>query len=670
MDGRSKIYRDVLAFAVVGGLVGYFFFYFSTKWHLVETEVLVNNESGSLDSINPVASLIGGDKRRRKMYDSLKILHSQYTIEKISEEILSNKSTYRQTLRFMGKKLCRLSGATPEQVRSCVAYFFEKFLKSGIDFNANVIKLKLETPFPEEGQAILYQVLAAWSRSNEEVAISQKRNSLQTLRLGMEEAINTQKDAKRRLEKFLKENPKIASDKVVDEMFERASKIDGTIMELKAKKDSLADTFGDIEADYIQRKYSGNTLSPRRKQEIQMLNEDLFKKNLTVLPEVQAEKKRISSLLEKLQSRRGNIQGELDDLPPKIAEFYMLKFEFEASMKVLVSYKEGLFHLDLSLASSSSNIFVITPPKYKGEPYHPKLLVCISIGSILSLMLFALFTYIYIGSKNFFVPGKLDKIRTIARIPKISNFRPGRRQSHPWNNLLEAKNLILFNGTLPRFERSIKMLELIGTSPNKIITVTGIEANIGKSFCSLGVAWACFSRLGSKVLLVDFDTRRSGPRFLKDQNPRIRSYDKSPFIGDLFNVQLPYTSESTMDVLVLPENFTSSYSTASFLKFIEKYAKDKYNYIVIDTPPFKYFGDSFDLIQKSDYTILVSSAYRTTVDSMTQVLDELDILGISHEKIFNIFNYDNTELKFEKGYQYYQNSNIQSGNLIAKKKVG
>ena len=672
MLDKNKMYRDLLFFAIVGGVAGYLFFIFSTKWYLLETEALIKNDATAMDGLNPVASLMGGSNSRRKMYDSIKILHSKYNIDKISADMLKHKTKYHQTLSYIGRNLCRLKGLSEEtKVRSCIADYFERYLKSGVDFNANVVKLHLETPYPEEGQKILQNILIYWSRSNQEVAVNLKKNSLQTLRLGMKEAVNAQKYARERLEKFLHNNPKIASDKIIDNMFDRASEIDATIMELRAKEDSLATRFMELDEGDLKGGYSGDSLSPRRKQELRSVNEDLFSKKMEALPEIHTEKKRIASLLGKLKNRRTGIQSELSSLPPKIAEFYMLKFEFEASMKVLVSYKEGLFRLDLSLASSSSNIFVITPPQYKSNPNHPKLSACVIIGIIAIEILFIIFNYMYFGSKNYFSPGKIDKIRTIARLPKLKKLTHRRRYNHPWVEILEAKNLMIFNNVLPRFERSVKMLELIDEAPNRIINVTGIEAGVGKSFCSLGMAWACLFRPDAKVLLIDFDTRRAGPRFGQVNNMRIQKYKKSPLDGDLYNVKFPFISENSLDILVLPENFSGTHSVEDLLEFIENVqSRGIYNDIVIDTPPLRYFGDSYGLIRKSNYTILVSSANNTTVESMTQVLDELDILGVSHEKIFNIYNFDVAEFEFEKSYRYAQHRDIQANQFISKKKVG
>lgn len=142
----------------------------------------------------------------------------------------------------------------------------------------------------------------------------------------------------------------------------------------------------------------------------------------------------------------------------------------------------------------------------------------------------------------------------------------------------------------------------------KTIVVTSTVPDEGKTIITFNVGLA-FAQAGKKVLLIDADMRR------KSLSELLRYSKKEEGLSEYLTnqgVALIYpTSQENLYILpsgATPPNSTELLTSDLFANLI-KYARDEFDYIIIDSAPFSVCNDAITIAQNADGTI-VTVRYR------------------------------------------------------------
>lgn len=171
------------------------------------------------------------------------------------------------------------------------------------------------------------------------------------------------------------------------------------------------------------------------------------------------------------------------------------------------------------------------------------------------------------------------------------------------------------------------LMYLLSQSKSRTFAISSSLPGEGKSSCSVNLAIA-FSQLGSKVLLIDADLRKpSVYRKLRLQNAKGLS---SVLVGFCeFDDALVHVN-ANLDVLVSgptppnPSELVASENMTEFLKMVE----DKYDYIVIDTPPINVVSDAVLLAPKTEGVLMVVQDRKTTHDEFKKAVSSLKFANV------------------------------------------
>ncbi len=139
----------------------------------------------------------------------------------------------------------------------------------------------------------------------------------------------------------------------------------------------------------------------------------------------------------------------------------------------------------------------------------------------------------------------------------------------------------------------------------KSIAVTSSIPNEGKSVISLEIA-ASLAKLDKKVLFVDADMRKS---VLKKRHKAPAVPGLSQFLSGQATLEevVCTTQLPTLEVILCgfyPPNPVELLTSEHFQKFIDE-MKEKYDYIIIDTPPIGAVIDAAIIAKISDGTVLI-----------------------------------------------------------------
>lgn len=192
---------------------------------------------------------------------------------------------------------------------------------------------------------------------------------------------------------------------------------------------------------------------------------------------------------------------------------------------------------------------------------------------------------------------------------------------------------------------------------NKVICVTSVQPNEGKSTTSTHLAYA-FAEAGYKTLMIDADTRNSvmSGNFKADSKIHgLSNYlaGEVELVDVLCETNMPNLSVVTPGPT--PPNPTTLLQSVNFtnmLKVLRKY----YDYIIIDTPPVGLVVDAVLVAQNCDASLIVTAsggpkrkAVQKAADQMTAtgaqflgiVLNKYDIKSDNYGSYGSYGNYGN-----------------------------
>ncbi len=183
------------------------------------------------------------------------------------------------------------------------------------------------------------------------------------------------------------------------------------------------------------------------------------------------------------------------------------------------------------------------------------------------------------------------------------------------------------------------MLSFSEDSPLKVILLTSSVPNEGKTTVSANLAVA-MAQMGEKVLLIDVDLRRHNLH-------KLFGLESKGGLSDvILNPSLLAASIKTMkeypnlDVLtggVVAPNPSELLSSERMRKLIA-HVRERYDRIILDSPPVLAFSDALVLSRLADGVIVVVWGGKTTQDLVKQSVDSLKgvgarILGVALNKI-------------------------------------
>ncbi|MBK6506691.1 MAG: CpsD/CapB family tyrosine-protein kinase [Ignavibacteria bacterium] len=187
-------------------------------------------------------------------------------------------------------------------------------------------------------------------------------------------------------------------------------------------------------------------------------------------------------------------------------------------------------------------------------------------------------------------------------------------------------------------------------TPIKTILLTSSVPSEGKTTISINLAGS-LAQMNKKVLLLDCDLRK----------PRVHTvfeYDRYPGLSDyLFsNASLEeITRKSKVENLfvitsgTIPPNPSELLGSKQMMDFLNL-MKSKYDFVIIDSPPFISVTDAEILFRITDGTILVLKAGKTPSEAFYRTCEKLSSMN-PHNFLGVVFN----NFSFKSSYGYYYN---------------
>ena len=185
----------------------------------------------------------------------------------------------------------------------------------------------------------------------------------------------------------------------------------------------------------------------------------------------------------------------------------------------------------------------------------------------------------------------------------------------------------------------------------KAICITSCEQNEGKSTISLELSRS-LAEINKKILLVDADLRKS-VLLSKNTNESSLSGLSQYLASHLSLEEVIYkTQQPNLDIIFsgqYPPNPSELLNGKRFEQLIT-YAKENYDYVIIDTPPLGLVIDAAIVAEKCDGTVIVIAKDLVKFSRAKAVKDQIEKSGC---KILGTIINEVSKPKHRKGDGYY-----------------
>ncbi len=326
------------------------------------------------------------------------------------------------------------------------------------------------------------------------------------------------------------------------------------------------------------------------------------------------------------RARVDDLQRQVGDVPERSVAFGRLEQRVAAIQRMQEMLAERFYEAQISEAVEEGNVQVVDPARpptipsgTAGNRIHP--LLYFLLGGLLG----------FVGAV---VQERLDnRVRTIQDVRKASGTEVLGLIPDLRDHTGGARSVIGINGSAAA--ESFRMLRtnvrFVRAEPVEVLVVTSAGPGEGKSMISANLAMA-LAQEGKSVLLVDADLRRPVQHTLFD-------VDRRPGLSDLLvgKAGRDAVRESARGIHVItagtpvpnPAELTGSSAFSSFVDGV----RERYDVVVIDTPPVLAVSDTSVIAPLVDGVILVARANQTPGGALASAAQQLrrarsSVLGV------------------------------------------
>ena len=364
--------------------------------------------------------------------------------------------------------------------------------------------------------------------------------------------------------------------------------------------------------------------------EIIKLNEQIVTTKRALLENVNNIVDNAQMSLNEIDRRIAVLEGESRRLPDKQQQLlnYQRNFKFsEDTYKYLMQRRAEAQILKAS--NTPDNEILDIARQERTTKISPRTSMNYLIALIIGLLVPALFLFL----KNYFNVSITDRkdVEKLTRFPIVGQVA----QTSDTNPLVVINSP---KSPIAESFRSIRTnIEFLTQGKSKsTILVTGDMQSIGKTFNSINIA-SIYAFYGKKTVLLGFDMRK--PKLFQEfglnNNVGISSFLSNRESFD--NIIQTASMVSNLDVITsgpIPPNPAELIASDKCKEFFEL-LKERYDYIIIDTPPLGLVTDAFLLMRFADVKLFIVRQGVTNKNIFGSIIKDLEDRGIDASIVIN-----------------------------------
>jgi polysaccharide biosynthesis transport protein len=375
-------------------------------------------------------------------------------------------------------------------------------------------------------------------------------------------------------------------------------------------------------------------------------NQMLAVKNV-LLENIVTAKQSLQYDLATVNSNRGASESVIKQLPEDQQELIKIKRKYDLSDNIYTTFLQKRSEADIVKAANLSDIHFIDPAKdVGGGLIGPKT----SVNYVLALFLGILIPLIVVLI-IFFINNSIqntEELSNLTNIPLIGVIGVNR----------DKTALAVYNkpkSALSESFRAIRSsLQFLYKKQNvdgaKTLMITSSVSGEGKTFCSINIA-TVFALSEKKTVIVGLDLRK--PKLFEEFNLNndkgvVNYLINESSVDEITNAtEIPF-----LDVILsgpIPPN-PAELIISEHLGDLIRELKQKYDYIILDTPPVGLVSDALELDQYCDVTLYIVRQNFSKKDMITLLNNRVKRGELKNTSI--ILNGFENKAKYGTGYGY------------------
>ena len=351
---------------------------------------------------------------------------------------------------------------------------------------------------------------------------------------------------------------------------------------------------------------------------------------------------------ENLQNQSNAFTHRFGNAPTLEKQFLDIKRNQAIKEQLVIFLMEKREENALALAAKSPKAKIIDTAYRKYRPVYPRKLITLALALALGFIFPIGYFYFKDLLKNTF--DTREELESHTLIPVIGEICMNK---DPKESLVISKSSVSSISELFRLIRT-NIQFIMNKKTDKVILITSTRSGEGKSFFSLNMA-SSLSLMNKKILLIGLDIRN--PKMteylnLKDSYKGVTNYliDESLTPEDII---IKGVNFDNLDLIVagpIPPN-PGELLLDSRLDDLIVYARENYDYVLLDTAPVGMVSDTFALTRLADKSLYVVRAKYTQKNDISYI--ETIVAQNRLKDVYLVINGTTTK----KGYGYgYGNS--------------
>ncbi|MCQ2064191.1 MAG: polysaccharide biosynthesis tyrosine autokinase [Fibrobacter sp.] len=327
--------------------------------------------------------------------------------------------------------------------------------------------------------------------------------------------------------------------------------------------------------------------------------------------------------------QQNRVRGELNQLkknaeklPITQQEVMRLQEEVAVNNEVYTTMLNNIQQLRVVRAGEVGNVRIVDfgqIEQIQSKPKKTNILVCATAaGFMLGVLLIFFFRMLHNGVRSSLDVERETGLSVYAKIPKSRN-----RMLRNHNHLNHGTPFVVAEPDDPASESFNSLLTAIEFSlpenDNKVMMVTGLMPGVGKSFVSLNLA-SLMAQNGKKVLIIDGDMRRGVIR----GKARFGLAEVLAGKATLDTVMFQYTVDNLYAICAGKSKSTAcELLRTDAMKNLLEEAKQKFDFIVVDTPPLSLVTDAELICPLADFSLFVLHYGKHGMDEIKEAVEKI-----------------------------------------------
>lgn len=334
-----------------------------------------------------------------------------------------------------------------------------------------------------------------------------------------------------------------------------------------------------------------------------------------------------------INNKIAELNATLKEVPDLQRQYLQLYRDVEVNTQLYTNLLNSYQQLKVAQAGEIGSIRIIDTAVLPEKPVKPKKAIILALSLLVGLFLGILLAL----AKNLLRSGirSSEEIENALGLPVYATV-PRSPVQESRIRVLKKRKFIPILAASHSNDIAIESLKSIRTTihfnltnaKNHIITISGSAPELGKSFISTNLA-ALFAQDNKRTLIIDADLRRGYLHKYFNQN--IEKGLSQYLLGsvELEHIIKPSTVEN-LDFLPrgqAPANPSELLSSPQFAKLLQTLL-ERYDRIIIDTPPILAVTDAMIVAQHSGINLLVARYGKTQIGELELTVSRFEQAGV------------------------------------------